>query len=104
VATNFKKLTAAAKAKVVKAEFAALEARLSAVSEIMEGASVGDAMLIAAEVLSAVAPICCEEHLDEFAKDFLQLLNDRVDAIAEQEAQDAADADGASDAPPPHLH
>jgi hypothetical protein len=103
VATNFKKPVARARKKIDEANFAAFEARLEAVSEIMQGASVGDAMLIAAEVLSSVAPLCCEGHLDEFAKDFLQMLNDRVDAIAEQEAQDAAEADGASDAPP-HLH
>ena len=57
-------------------------------------------MMLCAHALAAVAPTCCEAHLDEFTTEFLRVLRD---CVALQQEQDAAEADEGGDAPP-HVH
>ena len=97
---TFKKPLAAAKAKIAKAEAAAFMARLEAIDAILDGAKPSDIMLLAAHALAGVAPLCCDQHQDEFKADFLRMLADCI--AAEQEQEDAADAEEDSNAPP-HL-
>jgi hypothetical protein len=98
---SFKKPLADAKAKIAKAEAAAFMARLEAIDDILEGAKPSDIMLLAAHALAHAAPLCCDQHQDEFKTDFLRMLADCIAAEAEEE--DAADAEEDGDAPP-HVH
>ena len=82
---SFKKTIATARAKVADADTKAFMARL-------EGATPHDVLTLCAHALAAAAPLCCEEHADEFWTDFLQMLNGCV--AEQQEEQDAAKADG----------
>jgi hypothetical protein len=88
--TSFKKLIADAKAKVADAETNAFMARLEAIDAILEGAAPHDVMMLCAHALASVAPLCCEEHQDEFRTELLQMLSEAV----EMQEQDAAEADG----------
>ena len=98
---NFKKTIATARAKVAEADAKAYQARFEAIEAILQGASPHDVMMLCAHALAAVAPNCCEAHQDEFTAEFLRAMADYM-ALQEDE-QDAAEADGAGDAPP-HVH
>jgi hypothetical protein len=92
----FKKIIAAAKAKVADAETKAFMARLDALEAILQGAAPHDVMMLCAHALAAVAPDCCEAHDDEFRTELLQMLSECIEM---QEEQDAAEGDEADDAP-----
>ena len=94
----FKKTIATAKAKVADAETKAFMARLEAIDAILEGATPHDVLALCAHALATVAPLCCEEHQDEFRTELLQMLSGAV----EMQEQDAVGADG--DDVHPHVH
>jgi hypothetical protein len=87
---NFKRTIVAAKAKVADAKFKAFMARLRAIDAILEDADPHDVLTPCAHALAAVAPECCEEHLDEFKAEFLQAL---CECIAMQQDADEPDDD-----------
>jgi hypothetical protein len=98
---SYKKTIADAKAQIAKAEAAAFTARMNAIDAILDGASPGDVMLLAATALTNAAPLCCDEHLDEFKAEFLRMLDSCVTVAREREERDAeADDDDAS----PQVH
>jgi hypothetical protein len=99
---NFKKTIATAKAKVAEADAKAFEARLEAIDAILEGATPHDAMTLCAQIIARVAPLCCEQHQDEFKAEFLRMLSDCI--ALEQEAEVAATADEAGGVLPPVRH
>jgi hypothetical protein len=100
--TNFKKTIAAAKTKIAKAEAEAFAARLEAIEDILEGATPQNAMTLCARILARAAPLCCDQHQDEFRSEFLRMLGDCI--AVEQETEAAADADEAGGALPPVRH
>jgi hypothetical protein len=95
---NFKKPVADARTKIAKAEADAFVARLEALDAILDGAKPSDIMLLAAHALAHAAPLCCDQHQDEFKADFLRKLADCI--AAEERAEDAAEAEADGDAPP----
>jgi len=94
---SFKKTIATARTKIAKAEIEAFKARMEAIDAIMEGATPHDVLTLCASALSAVAPDCCETHLDEFKAEFLRVLND---CIAIRQEQETAEAETDDDAHP----
>jgi hypothetical protein len=93
---NFKKAIATAKAKIAEADAKAFEARLEAIEAILEGATPQDAMTLCARILARAAPLCCDQHQDEFRSEFLRMLGDCIAVEQEQAAADADEAGGAS--------
>jgi hypothetical protein len=96
---SYKKTIADAKAKIAKAEARAFIARMEAIVAILEGADPDDIMLLCASALTNVAPLCCDEHLDEFKEELLRMLDGCLAVAREREEQAAAEADD-GDAPP----
>ena len=92
---NFKNTIATAKAKVAKAQIEAFNARLEAIEAILHDASPDDMLTLCAQALSAIAPICCETHQDEFKAEFLQVLSGCVAIRQEQEEAEAGGDDEA---------
>jgi hypothetical protein len=90
---SYKKTIADAKAKIAKAEATAFMVRLEAIDAILEGASPGDVMLLAATALTNAAPYCCDKHLDEFKEEFLRMLDSCVAVAREREEQNDAEAE-----------
>jgi hypothetical protein len=96
---DFTKTIAAAKQRVAKAGARAFIARMEAIDSILEGADAHNIMLLVANALTNIAPLCCDKHLDEFKEELLRMLDHCVAVALENEEQDAAEADD-GDAPP----
>lgn len=101
--TRFKKTIASAKGKIAKAETEAFMARLEAIDAILQGAQPHDVMMLCAQALASAAPLCCDEHQDEFRAEFLRMLRDCIAMEQEREDEDEAD-EGGGDAPPAVRH
>ena len=99
---NFKNTIAAAKAKVAEADAKAFQARFEAIEAILEGANPHDVMMLCAHAPAGAAPLCCDQHQDEFKAEFLRILGDRI--ALEQAQEDEADADEDGGALPPVRH
>jgi hypothetical protein len=103
-AADFTKTIADARAKVTKAKTDAFIARLEAVDTILEDAEPYDVLMVCAQVLAQVIPLCCEAHEDEFRSELLRVLSDCTaqerDAV---EAEAEAEGEG-DDAAPPQVH
>ena len=100
--SRFKKTIAGAKGKIAKAETEAFMARLEAIEAILEGANPHDVMMLCAHAIAGAAPLCCDQHQDEFKAEFLRILGDRI--ALEQAQEDEADADEDGGALPPVRH
>jgi hypothetical protein len=98
-AADFTRVIADARAKVAKAQTDVFMARLEAVDTILEDAEPYDVLMVCAQVLAHVTPLCCEKHEDEFKSELLRLLSDCI--VQERELEEnAAEAEADGDAPP----
>jgi hypothetical protein len=97
---SYKKAVADAKAKIAKAEARAFIARMEAIVAILEGADPDDIVLLCASALTNVAPLCCDEHLDDFKEELLRMLDGCVAVAREHEEHHVAEADDT----PPQVH
>jgi hypothetical protein len=86
---DFTKVVADARAKIARAKTEAFMARLEAIDTILQDAQPYDVLLLCAQVLARVMPLCCEAHEDEFRAELLRVLSD---CLAEE--RDAADGEG----------
>ena len=94
-AADFTKVIADARAKVARAKTDAFMARLEATDTILQDAEPYDVLIVCAQVLAQVIPLCCEKHEDEFKSELLRVLSDCT-----AQERDEAEGGGDGDAPP----
>ena len=83
------KVAADARAKIDRIKADAFTARLEAIDAILQDAEPYDVLLLCAQALARVMPLCCEAHEDEFRTELLRVLSD---CLAEE--RDAAEGEG----------
>jgi len=97
---DFTKVIADARAKIAKAKTEEFAARFEAIDTILQDAEPYDVLLLCAQALARVMPLCCEAHEDEFRAELLRVLSD---CLAEE--RDAADGEGeGGDDVTPRVH
>ena len=69
--------------------------RIEAIDTILEDAEPYDVLMACAQAFAHIMPLCCKKHEDEFKAEFLRVLDDCM-AVE----RDAAEGEGACDAPP----
>jgi hypothetical protein len=97
---EFKKPVVRAQKKVAKAQADIFVARMEAIDSILEGADPDDIMLVCVTALAEVAPLCCDQHLEEFKAELLERLDHCVAMARENAEADAAEVEDT----PPQLH
>jgi hypothetical protein len=97
--TDFTKVAAAAREKIDRAKADVFTARLEAIDTILQDAEPYDVLLLCAQALARVMPLCCEPHEDEFRTELLRVLHERL-----AEERDAAEREGDGDDVVPHVH
>jgi hypothetical protein len=96
-AADFTKVIADARAKIARSKTEAFMAQLEAIDTILQDAEPYDVLLLCAQTLARVMPLCCEAHEDEFRTELLRVLRD---CLAEERDAAVGEGEGGEDVVP----